>query len=342
MIPPTHTRFSEMFRICFLAIGWLALISALHFLVNTERIPSQRVLMGYMPVITNLAAPLVDAASRNNDPRFEAVKFSSFAEMGEAFKSGHIDVAFVIAPLAVAMHQQGVPLKVVYIGNRHESTMVVRKEIEAKSLLDVVGKTIAVPMRYSGHFLAIRRYLRMQGMDAQSIRTVEIPPPDMAPALAAGVIDGYFVGEPFACKSMVNGAGVRLINVEDVWPKFICNLMVVRNDLIRSHPDWVQTLVGAAVKSGYWAEAHPEDAVRTASEYWGQDPNVVRYALTNPPGRIRYDLYLPVIEEMEEVAQEMFKSGLSEQPIDIRNLLDDTFAKAADPGPVDSIEDILK
>jgi hypothetical protein len=45
---------------------------------------------------------------------------------------------------------------------------------------------------------------------------------------------------------------------------------------------------------------------------------------------------------MEEIAREMFKSGLSEEPIDIRNLLDDTFAKAADPRPVDSLEDILK
>jgi NitT/TauT family transport system substrate-binding protein len=327
--------------VLFLALLWLGVISGLHAYFNGERQVSNRVLIGYMPVISNLAAPLVDAASKGGEVEFEAMKFASFAEMGEAFRSGHIQVAFIIAPLAIAMHHQGVPLKVVYIGNRHESTMVVRKEISGKGLSDLKGRSIAVPMRFSGHYLAIKRYLRQQGLDQQAIRIEEIPPPDMAPALAAGAIDGYFVGEPFASKSLYAGSARRFLNVEDIWPGFICNLMIVRDDLIRAHPQWVQTLVGSAVRSGLWADKHAEEAVELASKYWGQDPNVVRFAFTNPPGRVRFDLSTPRLEELQEMAQEMVHSGLLERLPDLRGLVDDRFALAADTRQVAAVEQIM-
>ena len=46
------------------AAGWLVLIGALHGWLNGERTEERVTLrMGYMPVVTNLAAPLIDHAS---------------------------------------------------------------------------------------------------------------------------------------------------------------------------------------------------------------------------------------------------------------------------------------
>ena len=86
---------------------------------------------------------------------FEAVKFSSFAEMAEALRNDSIQAAFIIAPLAVVLRQQGVDVKVVLIGNRNESTLVARKTLGAKRLEDLAGSTIAVPMRFSGHNICL-------------------------------------------------------------------------------------------------------------------------------------------------------------------------------------------
>jgi NitT/TauT family transport system substrate-binding protein len=324
-----------------LAVLWLGTISVLHARYNGEKPVAQKVSMGYMPVIANLAAPLVDLVTRERETRFEAIKFGSFAEMAEAFKAGHIQVAFIIAPLAIVLFQQGVPLKVVYIGNRHESTLVVGKDLDCETLSSMAGKRIAVPIRYSGHLLALHRGLRSQGMDPRSVEILEIPPPDMPSALATGAIDGYFVGEPFASKSLQNGTGKRLLDVEAIWPKFICNLMIVREDLIRNHSDQVRTLVSAAVRSGLWARSHTEEAVSLVSQYWGQDPRVIRYAFEHPPGRVRFDLFAPVVEEMEEVALEMRKAGLLEGDLDLRSMVDDRYAKAVKIEPVDSLDDVL-
>ena len=218
-----------------IALAWVALISVLHASLNGEKPAPKRILMGYMPVISNLAAPLADYATRNGDVRLEALKFGSFAEMAEAFRSNHIQAAFIIAPLALTLYQQGVPLRIVYIGNRHESTLVKRKGLAAQTLLDMAGKTVAVPIRFSGHLLAIKRYLREHSADPESIRLVEVPPPDMPVALAAGGVDGYFVGEPFASKAIESGIGEKMLDVESIWPGFICNLVIVRTETIESH-----------------------------------------------------------------------------------------------------------
>lgn len=331
-------------RLWALIVGllWLVVISVLHLWLNSERQSSNTVPMGYMPVITNLAAPLVDFASQNSTVRFQAIKFSSFAEMGGAFKSGYIQAAFIIAPLAIVLHQQRVPLKVVYIGNRHESTLVVNKDAPYRHLSEMAGRTIAVPIRYSGHYLALKRYLRTHGLPPDYFRTVEVSPGDMPSALATGGIDGYFVGEPFASKGLQSGTARRLMDVEEIWPKFICNLLIVREEWMRSHPEQVQALVEAAVRSCLYAREHLAEVEEIACRYWGQQPEVVSLAFSNPPGRIRFDLYVPVLEELEEMVREMKEAGLIEGPVDLRGVVEPKFAEAASTNLPSSLQDLMK
>jgi len=338
---PRFRRISGRLGALIIAFVWLVTISILHAYLNSEPKEANTVTMGYMPVVTNLAAPLVDFASKGTAVHFQAIKFASFAEMAEAFKSGHIQVAFIIAPLAIVLHQQKVPLKVVYIGNRHESTLVVRNDLPYSTLSGMVGRTIAVPIRYSGHLLALNRYLREHGLAPESIRTVEIPPSDMASALRMGGIDGYFVGEPFAGIAIQAGIGRRLLNVEDIWQEFICNVVIVRDELILAHPEWVQTLVTASVRSCFYAREHIEEAGEIVGRYWSQQPEVVSFAFSNPPGRIRFDLYVPVLEELEQIAMEMQEAGLLEGRIDLQGILEPGFALSADTKPATSLRDIM-
>jgi len=331
---------SIAFRLGAGAIAWLVLITALHFALNREDKAANRIVMGYMPVVTNLASPLVDYVTRGDDLYFEARKFASFTEMGEAFRSGHIQAAFIIAPLAVRLFEQGVPLKIVYIGNRHESTMVMRTGAHCETPADLIGKKVAVPLRYSGHFLALKRYMRTHGLNDAQVQILEIPPPEMPAALASSEIDGYFVGEPFASKSMENGAGKRFLDAESIWPKFICNLLIVREELIQSHPEWVRKLVSLAARSGLWARDHMEETVKIISGYWGQDPRFIQYVFSNPPGRYRFDLYAPVPEEIDELVREMLMAGLAEKQLDTRRMMDDRFAGEAAKEPVHASDDI--
>jgi NitT/TauT family transport system substrate-binding protein len=334
-------RLPVSWRIAGTAAGWFVLISVLHYMLNVESGGSRIIRMGYMPVITNLAAPILDRVTRGSpNLRFEALKFSSFAEMAEALRNDYIQAAFIIAPLAIVLRHQEEDVKIVYIGNRHESTLVARKSLNAKNIACLAGKTIAVPMRYSGHNLSLLQVLEKYSLSGQ-VRVVEINPPDMAAALASGALDAYYVGEPFAAQTLMSGDASLVNYVEELWPDFICNLMVVKQHFIETEPDVVRYLVEGAARSGFWAKNNTRSAAALASEYWNQPIELVEYALTHPPNRIRYDQFIPQYHEIQKMADLMLHFGLT-QTSDITGLIDDRFARQADVTGVSGIESILR
>jgi len=327
-------------RVIILSLVWLILISFLHYALNVPTETRKTIRMGYMPVITNLAAPILDTITVDGDGvRFVAVKFSSFAEMAEAIRNDHIQVAFMIAPLSIVLRQQGEDVKVVYIGNRHESTLVVAKKHSAASLENLSGMTMAVPMRYSGHYLTMMKLMEKYGLK-DKINIVEMNPPDMASAMTTGSLDAYFVGEPFAAQTVKSGHSRVLYHVEDIWPDFICNLMVVKQKLIEEDPETVRLLVGSAVRSGIWARENVSQVSEIASKYWNQSADLVEYALNHPPGRIQYMHYTPQADQLQEMASLMVRFGLLKNE-DINGLVDARFAMSADLEGITDIGSIL-
>ena len=326
-------------KLLVLFLAWLILISSLHYHLNNSSETREVVRMGYMPVVTNLAAPLLDYVSRNSDGiHFKALKFSSFAEMAEALRNGNIQAAFIIAPLAIVLRQQGVDVKVVMIGNRHESTLVARTSLNARRLEDLDGSTVAVPMRYSGHNLCLLKMIDERNLKGR-IRIVEMNPPDMASALTAGALDAYFVGEPFATQTVLSGHATVVARVEEMWPNFICNLVLVENEWLKTHPDSAQELVETAARSGLWASQHPEEAALIASGYWNQSEALVRQAITDPPGRVIYERFVPVESELQAMADLMVRYGLIEHA-DIAGLVDDRLARTATVTGIDDVNTI--
>lgn len=338
---PTNPLRTYPRRIALLAITWLVFISAMHYLLNTEHEKRIVVKMGYMPVITNLAAPLLDAASVDaaSEVRFRAIKFASFAEMAEALRNGEIQAAFIIAPLSIVLNQQGEDVRIVYIGNRHESTFVVRKDLKVASIEDLAGHTVAVPMRFSGHNIETLKLIDDAGLNG-SVRVVEMNPPDMASALTSGALDAYFVGEPFAAQTLKPGLSHLFFRVEEKWPGFICNLVLVKQSYIDRSPQVVQALVQGAARSGMWARDNLEEAARIASRYWGQPQPLVEYALKTPPGRIVFDRFTPRREEIQEIADLMVRFGLSKENT-IDGLVEDRFARKADLSGIGDLGTIL-
>jgi NitT/TauT family transport system substrate-binding protein len=327
--------------IVFLAGVWFIFISILHFKFNIDHPDVKVIRMGYMPVVSNLACPLLDYGSRNNqEVRFRAIKFSSFAEMAEALRNNDIHVAFIIAPLAVLLHQQGEDLKVIYIGNRHESTLVADRNLNIKKFTDLAGKTVAVPNRYSGHNLSMLELIGRYQMNEQ-IKVVEMNPPDMASALSAGALSAYYVGEPFAAATVKTGDAEIVFYVEEKWPQFICNLMLVQQSFIQNDPAVVKKLVAGAVRSGIWAMQNPKEAAKIVSQYWNQSEEFIEYVLTQPENRIVYDSYIPIEKELQYIADLMKRFDLSGSS-DINGLVDDGFSQKVSLKNITGFESILE
>jgi NitT/TauT family transport system substrate-binding protein len=180
---------------------------------------------------------VTDFATRTSaTTRFESQRFTDFPTIVESIKSGRLEATFMIAPLAMKLREQGVPVKILYLGHRDGSTVMVQKDSAAKSLRDLRGKVFAIPSKYSNQNLVINKLMEDQGVKPDEIRFVEMPPPDMPGALAAKAIDAYFIGEPHAARAELDGSGRVLYHAKDIWPRFISCVLVVTERLIKERP----------------------------------------------------------------------------------------------------------
>src|SRR6185436_6186195 len=107
-----------------------------------------------------------------------------FPTVVEAIKSGDLQASFMLAPLAMALREQGVPIKIVYLGHRDGSAMMVHKDSDIYRIEDLKVKTVAVPSRFANQKLLLYKALRERGMNINDIKIVEMPPPDMPAALS--------------------------------------------------------------------------------------------------------------------------------------------------------------
>jgi NitT/TauT family transport system substrate-binding protein len=272
---------------------------------------------------------VTDFATRTSaTTRFESQRFADFPTIVESIKGGRLDATFMIAPVAMKLREQGVPVKILYLGHRDGSTVMVHKDSKAKSLSDLRGKVFAIPSKYSNQNLVIHKLIEDQGIKPGEIRFVEMPPPDMPGALAAKAIDAYFIGEPHAARAELDGTGRVLYHAKDIWPRFISCVLVAHEKLIMERPAVVKDLVCGIAESGEWAETHRLDAAAVAAPYFRQDEKVVRYVLTQPPDRVSYRMLTPTDEEMQQIHDMALKAGIPEKPIDMKDLIDRSFIPA--------------
>jgi NitT/TauT family transport system substrate-binding protein len=262
--------------------------------------------------------------------------FQGFPEIKEALISNKMQAAFMVAPMAIALRAQGVPVKIVYLGHRYGSAVVVQKNGPVREFADLKGKTIAIPSRYSDERLIVFKALAQHGMSAKDLRMVEMAPPDVAGALAAGAIDAFSMGEPYPSQAEMGGFGRILFHAREYWPDYISCVLVVRDDVIERKPEAVQVLVDGIARSGLWLENPPKRKARREHAadfvgrfYFRQDPRLLKWALTKPLDRVQYQPLTPLRKDFELIVKLMRETGVLDRNIGFEEYVDPRFAEGA-------------
>jgi NitT/TauT family transport system substrate-binding protein len=326
------------------AFAWMGFISALHGYLNVswaailnEYVPAakRKLNVAYIPVTCHLACPVTDYISKFSEAGeiFLPRMFQGFPEIKEALIANKMQAGFIVAPLAIALRAQGVPIKVVYLGHRYGSAVVVHKDGPIKTFADLRGRTVAVPSRFSDERLIVFRVMKIFGIGANEIKMVEMAPPDVAGALAARAIDAFSMGEPFPSQAEMGGFGRILFNAREYWPDYMSCLLVVRQDVIDSRPDAVQLLVDGIARSGLWLEqgqSYRESAADFVGRfYYNQSPALLRWALTKPLDRVTYNPLAPRKADFDLVRDLMIETGVLDRKIEFEEYTDTRFADAA-------------
>ena len=263
--------------------------------------------------------------------------FQGFPEIKEALMSNKMQAGFMVAPMAIALRAQGVPVKVVYLGHRYGSAVVVQKNGPVRTVADLRGKVVAIPSRFSDERLIVFKALADNGMTAKDIHMVEMAPADVAGALAAGAVDAFSMGEPYPSQAEMVGFGRVLFHAREYWPDYISCVLVVRQEVIDTRPAAVQTLVDGIARSGLWLEdgprrkPHREHAADFVGRYYfRQDPKLLRWALLNPIDRVMYEPLSPRRADFEFIVRMMRETGVLDRSIAFEEFVDTRFAEGAD------------
>jgi NitT/TauT family transport system substrate-binding protein len=322
-------KLSDAARIAALTIGSLVVLGVAHCKPwrGASSAAVAELAVGYLPVTCHLTCPVTDFATKTTttSTRFISQRFTEFPTVVEALEARKIDATFILAPLAMVLREQGVPIHIVYLGHRDGSTVIVPKDSPARSLRDLRGKTFARPSKFSNQYLVITKLMEDEGMAPGDINFVDLAPPDMPSALAAGAIDAYFVGEPYAAKAELAGTGRVLYYAKDIWPHFVSCVLVVRDELIAEHPEQVRDLVRGIAESGEWADRHRLDAARVAAPYFRQDQKLLEFVLTQPPDRVSYRQLAPTDEDLQAIMHYAIAAGILRAPIALGDLVDRRF-----------------
>jgi NitT/TauT family transport system substrate-binding protein len=331
-------------RILLFTLGWLGLISGLHAYLNVnwasilnDYVPAakRKFNVAFIPVTCHLACPVTDYISKFSKAGeiFLPRMFQGFPEIKEALISNKMQAAFIVAPLAIALKAQGVPIKIVYLGHRYGSAVVVRNDGPVKTFADMRGRTIAIPSRFSDERLIVFRAMKAWGIKPSEIKMVEMAPPDVAGALAAKAIDAFSMGEPFPSQAEMGGFGRVLFHAREYWPDYMSCVLVVRQDMIDSRPDAVQTLVDGVARSGLWLEKgkpYRDDAADFVGRfYYNQKPALLQWALTKPITRVMYNNLGPRKADFDLVRDLMIETGVLDKKIEFEEYTDTRFADKA-------------
>jgi NitT/TauT family transport system substrate-binding protein len=298
-------------------IGALVLITVLHLTFNlhvfSARTGNESFRVGFLPVTCHLTCPVTDFINKQVSGRseFQPLRFQGWPELKEAFLSGETSATFILAPLAMKLREDGVPLRIVYLGHRDGSAMMVNKDSTIHSIEDLKGKTVAVPNRFSNQWLLVTKALKEHSLSVSDIRMVEMPPPDMPAALFSHAVDAITSGEPFMGQTELDGYGRVLYLTKDVWPNFISCVLAVNEKAIKDKHETVQRLVDGIAKSGQWLDKtmdHRMEAAEFVSQYYyNQNPRLLRFVLSKPPDRVKYTnltVRKPDFQEIEALGKE--------------------------------------
>jgi NitT/TauT family transport system substrate-binding protein len=319
-------------------LPWIAVITVAHGILNAGWGSRHRTLLpqlrvGFLPVTCHLTCPVNHFIQTNikGDGGFQPMRFSGWPELKEAFLSGHTDATFILAPMAMKLREDGVPIKVVYLGHRDGSALMVNKASGIGRIEDLRGRRVAVPNRYSNQRLLLYKVLRERGMSFKDIDLVEMAPPDMPAALYAHAVDAISSGEPFMGATELDGYGRVLYLTKDVWPNFISCVLAVRESIIQHDRDRVQALVDGIARSGLWLDASMDHRMQAAqfvsANYYNQDPRLLEFVLSKPPDRVKYTNLTVRRPDFEEIAGLGREAGILDGTARFDDYADPSFVK---------------
>ncbi|MGD8779679.1 MAG: chemotaxis protein CheW [Ignavibacteria bacterium] len=270
---------------------------------------------------------------------------SSWNPVAKALEKNKIDAACVLAPIAMDLYADSVPIKLVLFAHKNGSIFVRNKKGEeyAPPFQDFFkGKSFYIPHFMSIHHMLSHMFFSQMGLKAGTLGkdkndvNFEVVPPIKMPELLSENKEssGYLVAEPLGTKAIASGIAELQFLSSELWENHPCCVVTMQNEFIEKFPDAVYEFTKLLVEAGQFIDKKPGLAAEIGVKFL--DPNkklglkvpILKNVLTEPLGIKTNDLY-PVVEDLDRMQKYMHDEMGIGRLINVNEFVDLRFANKA-------------
>lgn len=229
---------------------------------------------GYVPLVD--AAPLLVAQklgfAAEEGLDLCLLQQPSWSALRDMLAFGHLDAAHMLSPMPIAMRLGVGSVKahidVLSVLSVNGTVFGVSAALadtlndvpfgHPKALLAKLETTltekirIGVPYHASMHRLLLSYWL---GTKADALaEIITIPPPRMAAAVAEGLVDAFWVGEPWGTVAVDQGVARLMMTGQDVWGFAPEKVLATRANWTDENPNAARGLMRAIYNAGRWLD----------------------------------------------------------------------------------------
>ncbi|MDO8531578.1 MAG: ABC transporter substrate-binding protein [Dehalococcoidia bacterium] len=291
--------------------------------------------LGYFPNITH-SQPIVGLArgtfaqALGPNVKLDTKTFNAGPSAIEALFAGAIDATYIGPNPAINGYARsdGKALRIVAGATSGGAMFVVRPDRGISKPVDLAGKKIASPQLGNTQDVALRAYIKANGLntkeDGGNVEVVPTANPDILTLFRKGDIDGAWVPEPWGTRLVQEASGRVFLDERKLWPDgdFVTTHLIVRTEFLEQHPNVVEDLVRANVETTLWINANQKEATQLVisgiRDVTGATLPQEQVSAAFQNLRITYD---PIAPSLRKSAEDAFKLGFlgSKEP-DLRNI----------------------
>ena len=183
--------------------------------------------------------------------------------LASALARGDIQVAYMCLIPAINVYANArVPIKIIAGTHKYGYGLVVNSD-KIKSIKDLEGSDIRIGCVSEGGAVDVllHKTIDRYNLDEKKIlnNIQRMNPPKQVLAINTGQLDAAFLPEQWA--TMAEDLGFKMLLMsQEVWPEMQGSVLVVKDELIRDHPEVVEKLVKISQKATDWINQHPQEA----------------------------------------------------------------------------------
>ena len=318
----------------FRTLGVLLLVLGLSVALSAQVV---EIRVGAFPNVTH-AQPMVGKANgwfekaMGPNVRIEWKSFNAGPSAIEAVFAGALDMTYIGANPAINgyVRSNGEALRIIAGATSGGAALIVRSDSGINKPEDFHGKRIASPQMGNTQDVALRAWLKSQGLKTRDkggdVEVVPVANPDQLTLFLKKEIDAAWAPEPWASRLVHEANGRTFLDERTLWPngQFLTTGLVVSTNFLNSHPDLVKKWLKAHLELTNWINGHVPEAKQLLNQQIQKETgkalraDVLKDSLSRM--QVTYD---PLRGPLLRAAQSAFDAGfLGRQMPDLSKIYD--------------------